>query len=723
MAGPNLSSPSDLDAFLQTVLQRQQVGANWPADYLFHPVNNGNLTISIPGDGGQAVNYSVWMTRDEPGGEFNNFILVNTQAQFDALYRSRPDADQANTVAWGDQKAWVHPDTGEVRAADVTEVFYIPGSGKIVPRDERLEFFWSETGAAVDVFEAERLLSRHEGRIKDGDLPPGTPLVEEGKGTLIRPVRALVNANLVRDGVVSESDLATDLTSQGFVYDTPGTLVQSDDSQKKAAAEQVLIGAFGNAREALSREASASTTIAAVDGASRASIYQPASAVVAGPSVSAAESASPPALSAADFLAEVRKLGTVTADQVGAAKDDKTQMRAASRSIADINSLLSRDPKAENAETQQRILEAMRASPGQSDIIADFVRKKMDSPALAINEHSGMVMGRMMGMRPALESITNITPQFQSVSDPGGGAVQPKNLAELGILPTGTDLADDYNRAGEVLDYIRHSADESAPQENRLASGQIHEVIQAWRQAGHEDYARVMEEMRSTLEGGGDPVKAIAHAKIDLGTAYGAHYDHTQSLDIQGDADNARTRALEHLNVDYDDVRTRIPEILRNHYSNMTEETIVEQTVSNLEREGHTVTPEMRAQIEKSVAETLPQLRAGQVSDEQADGIMAAVKGAIDRIADGFNTLSPERVREIEQTINSRISQAVVEETASRFGNIDERIDAARQNAQDRYDARTRAFIDQVNAMPPEQKEQLCARAGDNPLVQAACKP
>lgn len=102
---------------------------------------------------------------------------------------------------------------------------------------------------------------------------------------------------------------------------------------------------------------------------------------------------------------------------------------------------------------------------------------------------------------------------------------------------------------------------------------------------------------------------------------------------------------------------------------------------------------------------------------------MSAVRNAINQIADGFNGLTPSRQAEIERTINQRVTQSVNEEAARRFSNVDARIKEAQTGAQKEYDARTQSFIDQVNALPPEQKAKLCENSASNPLVQAACKP
>lgn len=390
------------------------------------------------------------------------------------------------------------------------------------------------------------------------------------------------------------------------------------------------------------------------------------------------------ALDRAAFLVEVNRAGAVSATDITAAKDNKDQMRIAARAISDLNTIIGSDNRAQSAETQTRVLEALRASPGYRDIIADFVRKKMVDPSMSNNEHSGMVTGRMLGMRPALESIAPIAPQFrQSVTAAVTTPVPPKNLSELGILPTGTDLAEDYNRAKSVLDYIRNSAQTGGPQENKLNPAQMNEVIGAWRRAGYGSYATIMDEQRRNSASGGDPVAAQSRALVALSGAYNKAYETRQTVNVQADLERGRQQALQHLNVDYAQIRQRIPEILR----------------------------------EQNGGQAVP------VTEAQKDQIMEGVRSAINRIADGFNGLNAERQREIERTINTRIEQAVTSEASRRLGNTDDRVRAAQEGAQNEADARTQAFIERVRAMSPEQREKLCENSGSNPLVQQACKP
>ena len=111
------------------------------------------------------------------------------------------------------------------------------------------------------------------------------------------------------------------------------------------------------------------------------------------------------------------------------------------------------------------------------------------------------------------------------------------------------------------------------------------------------------------------------------------------------------------------------------------------------------------------------------VTEPQRDEIMRQVRESINRTADQLNAITPERVREIERTINTRIEQAVISAAANRLGNVEERVTNARAGAQAEYDARSQAFIEQLRAMPADQREKICANSGNNPLVQAACKP
>ncbi len=678
MVGPNLNTPSELAAYLDTVRQRQQVGANWPADYLYHPVDGGGLTIGVRDAQGQVQNYSVWMKRDQPGGAFNSFVLLNTQAQFDALYKSRPSADRPNTVVQADRKAWVNPMTGEVRQADVSEVYYIPGSGKIVPEQNGLDYAWTQTGEIEDYFEAEKMKIRHQRRIDRGEIPKGTPLTQEGKGELVRVRQAFISSDLARDGTVSAQDLRTDLRSQGFQYDFPATLVQSPDSQKKASADQVMIAGFTSAGKALTASPSATVTAAALQGSPRVSVYQAPAAPTPAPAVAPAASTSA-ALSSASFMAEVQRLSVVTAAEITAAKDNQGQMRLASRAISDLDRMLASDPKAEKAETQTRIREALNAAPGQRDIIADYVRRKIADPSLAMNEHMGMTTGRMLGLRPALGSVENIQPKFQSAAG-GNTTVTPKNLVSLNILPTRTDIVEDYNRAQEVLDTIRRSSTPSESAQNKLPPAQITQVIAAYRAAGYEGYAKVMEDL--SRNAAKDPTMEYAKAAVALHTAYVGTYDRRQQVQVEQDFQRARERALEHLKVDYGKIREQIPDILK------------------------------RSGIDAST-----------VTEAQKDEIMKGVRDSINRTADQLSSITPERVREIERTINTRIEQAVIAEAANRLGNVEERITSARQGAQAEYDARAQAFIEQLRAMPADQRDKICTNAGTNPLVQAACKP
>lgn len=503
------------------------------------------------------------------------------------------------------------------------------------------------------------------------------------------------------------------------------------------------------------------------------------------------------ALDRAAFLVEVNRAGAVSAADITAAKDNKDQMRVAARAISDLNTIVGSDNRAQSVETQTHVLEALRASPGYRDIIADFVRKKMVDPSMSNNEHSGMVTGRMLGMRPALESIAPISPQFrQSVTAATTTPVLPKNLSELGILPTGTDLAEDYNRAKSVLDYIRNSAQAGGPQENKLTPGQMNEVIGAWRRAGYGSYATIMDDQRRNSASGGDPVPAQARALVALNTAYNGEYERRQTVDVQGDLERARARALQHLNVDYAQIRQRIPEILaqqggtqgggtvmdterqtllqgartaigilldpanpitaeqRRRDIGLTVERIPEilarggpgltsaqkdavmkdarEAIADLVRRSASLTPEQRRQEIEQLTNSVVQRVQGympaaaaapNVTEAQKDSIMEGVQAAINRIADGFNALTPARQREIEQTINIRIEQSVNAEAAKRLGNTDQRVQAAQQGAQSEADARSQAFIERVRAMPPEQREKLCENSASNPLVQQACKP
>lgn len=506
------------------------------------------------------------------------------------------------------------------------------------------------------------------------------------------------------------------------------------------------------------------------------------------------------ALDRAAFLVEVNRAGAVSATDITAAKDNKDQMRIAARAISDLNTIIGSDNRAQSAETQTRVLEALRASPGYRDIIADFVRKKMVDPSMSNNEHSGMVTGRMLGMRPALESIAPIAPQFrQSVTAAVTTPVPPKNLSELGILPTGTDLAEDYNRAKSVLDYIRNSAQTGGPQENKLNPAQMSEVIGAWRRAGYGSYATIMDEQRRNSASGGDPVAAQSRSLVALNTAYTGEYERRQTVDVQGDVERARQRALQHLNVDYAQIRQRIPEILaqqgagqgggstmdsqrqtllqgvrttvgilldpanrltpdqrRTEIARTVERipdiitsggralspaqkeavmTGAREAIADLVRRSSGLTPEQRRQeieqLTNSVVQrvqgympaTAPGASASNITEAQKDSIMQGVQATINRIADGFNTLTPQRQREIEQTINIRIEQAVNAEAVKRLGGTDQRVQEAQQGAQNEADARTQAFIERVRAMPPEQREKLCENSGSNPLVQQACKP
>ena len=166
-----------------------------------------------------------------------------------------------------------------------------------------------------------------------------------------------------------------------------------------------------------------------------------------------------------------------------------------------------------------------------------------------------------------------------------------------------------------------------------------------------------------------------AKAAVALHTAYVGTYDKRQQVQVQEDFQRARERALEHLNVDYDKIRQQIPDILK------------------------------RSGIDPAT-----------VTEPQRDEIMRQVRESINRTADQLNAITPERVREIERTINTRIE-------ANRLGNVEERVTNARAGAQAEYDARSQAFIEQLRAMPADQREKICANSGNNPLVQAACKP
>lgn len=322
------------------------------------------------------------------------------------------------------------------------------------------------------------------------------------------------------------------------------------------------------------------------------------------------------ALDTGAFLAEVGKIGKITAAEVNAVKDNKDQMRAASRAISDLDGILASDPKAANPATQARVFEAIKAAPGHRDIIADFVAKKMANRSLDIGEHSGMVTGRMLGVRPALEATTSITPSFQNAASgrpaPSPGGIEPKNLRQLEVLPTGTDLAEDYNRAKNFLGVMRASATPSEPQESKIPPAQVNEVIASWRRAGFGKYADIMETMRKDAPA--DPIGALAKAKIALNQAYSGTYEHRTTADVQGDMNRARENALKHLNVDYNDVRSRIPDILREQYGNMSPEQqktardqMVKGALEGLTKQGVAITPEVRKGVEQ---EYRPEFRA-----------------------------------------------------------------------------------------------------------------
>lgn len=422
------------------------------------------------------------------------------------------------------------------------------------------------------------------------------------------------------------------------------------------------------------------------------------------------------ALDRAAFLVEVNRAGAVSASDITAAKDNKDQMRVASRAISDLNTIIGNDNRAQSVETQTRVLEALRASPGHRDIIADFVRKKMVDPTMTITEHSGMVTGRMLGVRPALESIAPISAQFrQSVTATAGG-VQPKNLSELGILPTGNDLAEDYNRAKTVLDYIRNSAQSGGPQENKLTPAQMNEVVGAWRGAGYASYANVMDEMRRSASS--DPVAALARAKVSLGTAYSSEYEKKKTVDIQGDVERGRQQALQHLNVDYGQIRQRIPEILAQQGGGQTggsamdaqRQTLIQgvrSTVGVLLDPSNSLTPEQRINEIARTVQRIPDIVTSggtALTPTQRNAVMRDAREAITDLVRRNSSLTPEQRQQEIQRLTDGIVQRVQGFAPATAQNVTEaQKDAIMLGVQ----ASINQVADGFSALSPERQREI----------------
>ncbi len=705
MAGEIIDSQAELTAYLEQLRTQQTITENWPDDYLYHPVGGGQLVVGIENEQGEVEYNTVWLKRDEAGGAFNSVVLVAEPREFDNLFNSLPDADVANTVEYSNQQAWVNPNTGEVRPANVTEVYFKPGSGEIVSAENSYDSFWSETGEIVPGMRADVLRLQHEGRIDSGEIPEGTPLTQEGKGELMRIKRAFVDSSLIADGVLSASDLETDLRSQGFQLGYPADLVQSEDSQRKAAANEVLFTSFRQAHEALSAARAAGDEAAVtvitddvVAGSDDIEYYEMAATTPRPDAdIPVAEPEPAPALDAAAFAARLQELGSVSQADVDAAKDDKIGQRGVSRALTEIDRLLGGDPSAANAETQNKIIETMQTHPGYADIVADFVQKKTGDPSTVINDHIGMVTGRMLGMTPIVESVGELSPGFgkaaSQIESPEAAVsldngATPKSLERMGLLPSG-DMTEDYESARQALDVIRDSFDSGEADANQLPASQIENLIATYREAGYEGYAAAMEKMVADAPNGLEA--AHRAAEMDVQVSYSQEYDALGDMDIQAEIDQGIQKALEHLDVNYDDIRARIPQIL--------------------EAQG---------------------IEGGDnLSAEQTDELMAGVKEAVGTIASEFESFDDARKAEIAETIETRISQAVAVTYNAQVAAMTGQIDSAREDAQANYESQLEAAraagvegaVKMIMDLPPEQRDVVCGAANESSseAMQIAC--
>lgn len=679
------AKPADLQAFLDGVRSRQTITANWPSDYLYHPVDGGNLSVSIREANGQAETYSLWLKRDKAGEPFNHFVLLNAN-QMNEIYYNRPSADKPNTVTSSENKAWVHSTTGEVKPADVSEVFYRPDTGQIVGPEHSYDYYWTKTGLAdqneaISIVEARKEDIRKAKKL--GNTPPSEKIISPERGELVQVKRAFVNTELTRDGSISASDLQTDLRGKGYVYTIPTSLVMSADSQSKAAAEALLAEAIRKSNQVSANGKSALTVERSlIDQSNSVSFYRSGTGVRSTAPVLPATSGSnsAPAMSGEAFRSALSGLSTATPKDIDLAKNNKAEQRQVSRDLTEIDALLRSDPAAAKSETQQRIMTSLASAPGYRDIISDFVARKIKDPNnTQVSEHLSMVTGRFLGTRPAVGSVANIQGTFEKAANSGAvsnapSAITAKNLSALNILPTRSDLAEDFNHAQKFLDYIKASHSPNEPDVQKLPQAQITQVIKAYRDAGRGDFADIMEKMNR--EAVSNPSKAMNTAALSLNKAYVGAYEATHTLDTA----RVREDTLKRLNVDFGQIRRNISDIL--------------------DRQN---------------------IKSDSLTEAQKDQIMKDVRSHILTEVDKATT--PEAQEALKKTILIRVDQAIRDGAVKMLGDSASRLDAASEAAQKRYDDKAATFREQVQSMPPDQREKLCERAGSNPVVAAACKP
>ena len=597
--GVELEDSQQLVYAIEHITKNTKVPQEWPEDYRYFPVDQGTAVAGVIENDGSTSYYSMWLERGE-NNKFDKIVLLNSQAEFDNMYRSRPDADKPNEVRY-------------------------------------------EVGGQAE-------------------------------------------------------------------------LVQTEDSKLKAKADNFLIRAFARARRSLSTLNGTSNTGEVLITLKRdwvetddfISFYKGNNTADTSPKAdndpfgfSFTEE-----ISKLAFSERLEELSAVSKKDIDAVKEDKIAMITAKKALSDIDKMMSSDGEMPSEQTQKRIFDALETLPGHRDIISDFVKKKMADPSLSPDKHRVMIMGRLFGMRPALGSVDNISSEFANKAEAGtaktgdleqkaaatttarrsinygeNSGAEPKDLNSLGVLPPeNADIVETYNAATQAIDYIKWSYMPSEPQENKLPENQIHEIIEAYRKSGNDDYADILKRMSE--EAKSDPAAAFMTASKDIHASYRRQYDDSNMADLQANIDRGIDNARKHLNIDYDDIRNNLS--------------------ATLERLG---------------------LNPDNLTEEQKDEIMEGVRNSVDGVAKEFDSLDDTRKAEIERTIKMRIEQRISEEYAKRISGTDDKMEAARQDAQQRYDEKAQALIDRINNLPEAQKEQICTNSGDNPIIQQACKP
>lgn len=208
---------AELDPALQQLVDNQAINENWPDDYPYHILldgdreDNGRPVIAKVGED----YFSAWLTRDADGNLSEVTLLDETQ--LGRVFNGRPGADQDNRVVETGRDIWIDNVTGDKWPEnDYEQVFYNTQTGDVV---DQLAMFegnaeWLNNG-------------------QNGDRPFNSAVLPNG---------------LAADGV-SDTDLEQRLPANVRVM-AERRLFQTADSQNKAIAERTLSGdeAFATAQ-------------------------------------------------------------------------------------------------------------------------------------------------------------------------------------------------------------------------------------------------------------------------------------------------------------------------------------------------------------------------------------------------------------------------------------------------------------------------------------------